>query len=137
MAKRKSTRRAPAPKRPSSYRKVERHPSRPVLASPLAYQSTRWLRHPVVLPSAVSASRSRQEAHHAKHKGQAASAATSQERHRVRSKLALTAQREPDKRKSSEKARDHLTCKKRPDSREAARTKRGKGAGVKKFVPWC
>ncbi len=57
------------------------------------------------------------------------------EKHRTQSKLSLIAT-EPDKRKSSEKAREALHCKKRPDSKKAARS--GKGGGVnKRFVPWC
>lgn len=51
-----------------------------------------------------------------------------------RSKLSLApAMAEPDNRKSSHKAREALTCKKRPDSKRATR---GKG-GSKRFVPWC
>ena len=41
---------------------------------------------------------------------------------------------EPDPRKSSHKAREVLHCKKKPDSRKAARSG---GGGKKKFVPWC
>lgn len=42
---------------------------------------------------------------------------------------------EPDARKSSERARDYSKCKKRPDSKKAARS--AGGGGVKKFIPWC
>ena len=59
------------------------------------------------------------------------------ETHRPRSNLSLaTAEREPVNRKSSLKARDLATCKKRPDSKKAANTKSG-GGGSKKFIPWC
>ena len=43
---------------------------------------------------------------------------------------------EPDARKSSIRARDLPVCKKRPDSKKAARSKGG-GGGRKSFVPWC
>ena len=51
------------------------------------------------------------------------------------SKLSLAPAPEPDVRKSSEKARDLPVCKKRPDSKKAARSR--SGGGGKKFVPWC
>lgn len=43
---------------------------------------------------------------------------------------------EPDARKSSERARDLRVCKKRPDSKKAARSG-GSGGYIKRFVPWC
>ena len=51
------------------------------------------------------------------------------------SNLKLPVHKEPDARKSSPVARDIFTCKKRPDSKKAARHKGG--GGSKKFVPWC
>ena len=54
---------------------------------------------------------------------------------RQHSKLSLARAPEPDVRKSSEKARDLPVCKKRPDSKKAARSR--SGGGGKKFVPWC
>ena len=59
------------------------------------------------------------------------------ERHKIRSALTLvSAPHSPDVRKSSVKARDQFRCKKRPDSKKAARS--GKGSGTnKRFVPWC
>ena len=51
------------------------------------------------------------------------------------SQLSLAPAPEPDVRKSSEKARDLPVCKKRPDSKKAARSR--SGGGGKKFVPWC
>ena len=51
------------------------------------------------------------------------------------SKLSLAPAPEPDVRKSSVKARDLPVCKKRPDSKKAARSR--SGGGGKKFVPWC
>lgn len=62
-------------------------------------------------------------------------AAAPNETHRHRSALAIAKNREPDNHQSSEKARDRLTCKKRPDSRQAARSTGG--TGQKKFIPWC
>lgn len=58
------------------------------------------------------------------------------EKHRQESKLKLALTPEPDVRRSSEKARDYTVCKKRPDSKKAARSKGG-GGGRKSFVPWC
>lgn len=56
------------------------------------------------------------------------------EKHKPLSKLSLAhTVAEPDKRKSSEKAREVPHCKKRPDSKKATR---GSG-GSKRFVPWC
>lgn len=57
------------------------------------------------------------------------------EKHRQQSKLKLALTPEPDVRKSSEKARDPNRCKKRPDSKRAARS--SGGGGGKKYVPWC
>lgn len=63
----------------------------------------------------------------------AAMPSIAEKRKRV-SKLSLApATAEPDARKSSQKAREALHCKKRPDSKKAAH---GKG-GSKRFVPWC
>jgi hypothetical protein len=59
------------------------------------------------------------------------------DKNRTRSNLSLVAiTAEPDNRKSSHKAREALTCKKRPDSKKAARSA-GNGSVNKKFVPWC
>lgn len=56
------------------------------------------------------------------------------EKEKRKSKLSLAvAAAEPDGRKSSGKARVAVSCKKRPDSKRAAR---GSG-GSKRFVPWC
>jgi hypothetical protein len=52
------------------------------------------------------------------------------------SQLTLAVQKEPDVRKSSHEARDNPHCKKRPNSKIAARSKGG-GGGAKKYVPWC
>lgn len=57
------------------------------------------------------------------------------EKHRPLSFLSLMQLSQPDARKSSVKARERLTCKKRPDSKKAA-SKRS-GGGAKTFVPWC
>lgn len=57
------------------------------------------------------------------------------EKHRPQSKLSLTPHTEPDARKSSPVAREVNTCKKRPDSKKAARSKGG--GGGKKYIPWC
>jgi hypothetical protein len=54
------------------------------------------------------------------------------EAHRARSKLAIAAH-EHDERNSPKKAREYPSCKKRPNSKKAAK---GNG-GSKKFVPWC
>ncbi|UIB81434.1 hypothetical protein [Flyfo microvirus Tbat2_110] len=51
------------------------------------------------------------------------------------SQLSLANTPEPDNRKSSHKAREWPHCKKRPDSKKAARSTGGGGA--KKFIPWC
>lgn len=63
----------------------------------------------------------------------AAIPSSAEKRQRI-SKLSLAkAVAEPDVRKSSEKAREAPHCKKRPDSKKAAR---GSG-GSKRYVPWC
>ena len=56
------------------------------------------------------------------------------EKHRPQSKLSLALNPEPDVRKSSSVARERNTCKKRPDSKEAARS--AGGGGGKKFIPF-
>ena len=55
---------------------------------------------------------------------------------RHHSMLSLAPTPSPDVRKSSEKARDLPRCKKRPDSKKAARSKGG-GGPKKDYVPWC
>lgn len=57
------------------------------------------------------------------------------EKHRTHSKLTLADTPEPDLRKSSPVAREDNRCKKRPDSKKAARSKGG--GGGKKYIPWC
>lgn len=56
------------------------------------------------------------------------------EKDKRQSNLSLAvAAAKPDDRKSLKKAREALSCKKRPDSKKAAR---GSGGG-RRFVPWC
>lgn len=57
------------------------------------------------------------------------------EKHRVQSNLSLAKTPEPDQNQSSPKARERSMCKKRPDSKKAARSPGG--GGGKKFIPWC
>lgn len=59
----------------------------------------------------------------------------STDNNRPHSKLSLAKTPEPDPRQSSPVARESPTCKKRPDSKKAARSKGG--GGGKKFIPWC
>lgn len=127
---------APAPSRPVV---SKRQPGRlaspalsvsPSLISRLTKKAVRPTR-----PNPNHAQSSRDAAWASQHQERVAAVPSSAEKRKPHSKLSLVA-REPDKRQSSEKARDLLHCKKRPDSKKAARS--GKGGGVnKRFVPWC
>lgn len=66
------------------------------------------------------------------HQRRAAAVSSIAEKRKRHSGLSLAAAK-PDERKSSEKAREAPHCKKRPDSKKAAR---GAG-GSRRFVPWC
>lgn len=119
-------------------------PGRAVLAtpsaSPLAFTSrTKPTRRPMLgLSRATALDRTATHDANKKHhkQVQANIAAAPNEKHRAQSALAISKTNEPDKNQSSERARE-LKCKNRPDSRKAARTSKGSGGMVKKFVPWC
>lgn len=134
--KRRSKTVAPAPSRPVASklqpgRSAAPAPSvSPSLISRLTKKAVRPTR-----PNTYHSRISSEAARLSQHLERTAAVPSIAEKRKPQSKLSLIAS-EPDARKSSPKAREHSHCKKRPDSKKAARTGKG-GGGNKRFVPWC
>jgi len=120
-----------------SFRMVKGH-ARPVVMAPSPLSFISPLKKTLGRPTRPTTNHSRNSGEAARlseHLTRVAAVPSPAEKRKPHSKLSLIAS-EPDARKSSDKAREPAHCKKKPDSKKAARS--GKGGGVnKRFVPWC
>lgn len=108
----------------------------PVVLAPLIHERTILS---LSRPTRATASHGRNSASEARarlsqHLERTQAARDVAEKHKRQSRLSLDPV-EPDGNRSSDKARDRVTCKERPDSRVAARSP-GSGS-PRRFVPWC